>query len=63
MEISKKALIITMIVDLILLAVGVVCLIVTKFNPIAIGMFVGLTVLVLISSILVWKYGKDHKKQ
>lgn len=63
MEISKKALIITMIVDLVLFAVGIVCLFVTKFNPIAIGMFVGLTVLILVSSILVWKYGKEHKKQ
>ena len=63
MEISKKALIITVIIDLVLLAVGVVCLFATKFNPIAIGMFVAVTALVLVSSILVWKYGKDHKKQ
>lgn len=63
MEISKKALIITLIVDLLLLAIGVVCLFVTKFSTVAIAMFVGIAVLILISSILVWKYGKAYKKQ
>ena len=63
MEISKKALVITLIVDLLLLAVGVVCLFVTKFSTVALAMFAGIAVLILISSILVWKYGKAYKKQ
>lgn len=63
MEISKKALIITLIVDLLLLAIGVVCLFVTKFSTVALAMFSGVAVLILISSILVWKYGKAYKKQ
>ncbi len=63
MEVSKKALIITVIVDLVLLLAGAICLIITKFNPIAIGLFIAVAAMVLVSSILVWKYGKDHKKQ
>ena len=63
MDISKKALIITLIVDLILLAIGVVCLFVTKFSTLALALFVAVVVLILISSILVWKYGKAYKKQ
>lgn len=62
MDISKKALIITLIVDLVLLAVGVVCLFVTKFDTLALSLFVAVVVLILISSILVWKYGKAYKK-
>ena len=63
MDISKKALIITLIVDLILLAIGVVCLFVSKFSTLALALFVAVVVLILISSILVWKYGKAYKKQ
>lgn len=63
MDISKKTLIITLIVDLLLLAVGVVCLFVTKFSTLALSLFVAVVVMILISSILVWKYGKAYKKQ
>ena len=63
MDISKKTLIATLIVDLILLAIGVVCLFVTKFSTLALSLFVGVVVLILISSILIWKYGKEFKKQ
>lgn len=63
MDISKKALIITLIVDLLLLAIGVVCLFVTKFSTLALALFVAIVVLILVSSILVWKYGKAYKKQ
>lgn len=62
MDISKKALIITLIVDLVLLAIGVVCLFVTKFDTLALSLFVAVVVLILISSILVWKFGKAYKK-
>ena len=63
MDISKKSLIVTLIVDLILLAIGVVCLFVTKFSTLALALFVAVVVLILVSSILVWKYGKAYKKQ
>lgn len=63
MDISKKALIITLIVDLLLLAIGVICLFVTKFSTLALCLFLAVMVLILVSSVLVWKYGKDHKKQ
>lgn len=62
MDISKKTLIITLIVDLLLLAVGVVCLFVTKFSTLALSLFVAICVMILISSILIWKYGKAYKK-
>ena len=62
MDISKKTLIVTLIVDLLLLAIGVVCLFVTKFSTLALSLFVAICVMILISSILVWKYGKAYKK-
>lgn len=62
MDISKKTLIITLIVDLLLLAIGVVCLFVTKFSTLALSLFVAICVMILISSILIWKYGKAYKK-
>lgn len=63
MDISKKTLIITLIVDLLLLAIGIVCLFVTKFSTLALALFVAIVALILVSSILVWKYGKAYKKQ
>lgn len=63
MDISKKTLIITLIVDLILLAIGVACLFITKFSTLALSLFVGVVALILVSSILIWKYGKEFKKQ
>ncbi|MBR7172579.1 MAG: hypothetical protein IKD36_02170 [Clostridia bacterium] len=62
MDISKKTLIVTLIVDLLLLAIGVVCLFVTKFSTLALSLFVAVCVMILISSILIWKYGKAYKK-
>ena len=55
--------IITLIVDLVLLAIGVACLFITKFSTLALSLFVGVVALILISSILIWKYGKEFKKQ
>ena len=62
MDISKKALIITFIIDLLLIAVGVVCMVVLKFNVLSLCLFLALSVLVLVSSILIWKFGKAYKK-
>lgn len=62
MDISRKALIITFIIDLLLIAVGVVCMVVLKFNTLSLALFFAISVMVLISSILIWKYGKNYKK-
>ena len=62
MDISRKALIITFIIDLLLIAVGVVCMVVLKFNTLSLALFLAISVMVLISSILIWKYGKNYKK-
>lgn len=62
MDISKKALIITFITNLILIAISVVCMVVLKFNTLSLGLFLAISVLVLVSSILIWKYGKAYKK-
>lgn len=62
MDISKKALIITFIIDLLLIAVGVVCMVVLKFNVLSLCLFLALSILVLVSSILIWKFGKAYKK-
>ncbi len=63
MEISKKALITTLIIDLLLLAVGIACLFVTKFATWALVVFMAVVFMILVSSILIWKYGKAFKKQ
>lgn len=63
MDISKKALIVTLIIDLLLLVVGVVCLFVTNFATWALVIFMAVVFMILVSSILVWKYGKAYKKQ
>lgn len=62
MEISKKALISTVIIDLLLLVVGVICLFVTKFATWSLIVFMAVVFMVLVTSILVWKYGKAYKK-
>ena len=63
MDISKKALLITLIVDLLLLVAGIICLFVTKFNTVALILFVVAVALILVSSIIIWKCGKFYKKQ
>ena len=63
MEISKKALITTLIIDLLLLAVGIVCLFVTKFATWSLIVFMAVVFMILVTSILIWKYGKAFKKQ
>lgn len=62
MDISKKALIITFAINLLLVAIAVVCLVVLKFNIVSLALFLAISVMVLISSILIWKYGKSYKK-
>ncbi|MBQ8451970.1 MAG: hypothetical protein IJ538_04285 [Clostridia bacterium] len=62
MDISKKALIITLVINLLILCAGVACMFLLNFSVLSIGLFAGIAVLVLVSSILVWHYGKNFKK-
>jgi hypothetical protein len=62
MDISRKALIITLIIDVLLLVAGITCMILLNFNVLSLGLFTAIAVCVLVSSILVWQYGKNFKK-
>lgn len=62
MDISKKALIATLIINLVLIAISVTCMIVTKFNTVVLWLSVAMIILVCISSIIIWRYGKELKK-
>lgn len=61
MEISKKALVATFIINLLLVAVSVLCTIILKYSNVSLGIFTAISVLVLISSVLIWHYGKEYK--
>ncbi len=63
MDVSRKTLIATFIINIVLIAIAVTCMIVTKFNNVAIlWLSVAMIVLVCVSSIMIWKYGKEFKK-
>lgn len=62
MDVSRKTLIITLIVNIVLIAVCLTCVLVSKFNPVVLWLSVGVTVLVLVSSVLIYRYGKEFKK-
>lgn len=62
MEISRKALIITMIVNIILLAVGTGCIVFLKYSVLSLSLFLAATAFVLISSIVIWKVARDYRK-
>lgn len=62
MDISRKALIITLVVNVLLLAIGVTCMFLMDFSVLSLGLFGGVTLFVLVSSVLVWHYGKNFKK-
>ena len=62
MDVSRKTLIITLIVNLVLIAVCVTCTLVTKFNPVVLWLSVAVVALVLVSSVLIWVYGKEYRK-
>lgn len=62
MEISKKALIATFIIDLLLVAIGVICTVVLDFSVVALGIFLAVSVLILVSSVMVWHFAKSANK-
>lgn len=61
MDITKRTLIITSIINLLLIAIGVACVIVTKFNTTVLWLCAATFILVLTSSVIIWKYGKEFK--
>jgi len=61
MEVSKRALIITLIVNLLLLAVGVTCIVYLNYSVLALSLFLAATFFVLVSSVFIWKMAKDHR--
>ena len=63
MDITKKTLIATLIINVILIAIAVTCMIITHFANVAIlWLSVIMIILVCISSIIIWHYGKEFKK-
>ena len=62
MDVSRKTLIITFIVNLLLIAVGVVCVYISKFNTTVLWLAAGMTLMVFVSSILIWRYAKEYTR-
>ena len=62
MDITKKTLIATFIINIVLIAIAVTCMIVTKFNTAILWLSVVMIILVCISSIIIWRYGKEFRK-
>ena len=62
MEVSKKALIVTLVINLLLLAIGTACIVVLDYSILSLSLFLAATVFVAVSSVMLWKMGKDYKK-
>ncbi len=63
MDVSKKTLIATLIINILLIAIALTCMIITKFaNTAILWLSVVMIILVCISSIIIWHYGKEFKK-
>ena len=62
MDISKKALIATFIINIILIAIAVACTIITKFKTVILCLSAVMIVLVCISSIIIWRYAREMRR-
>ena len=62
MDVSRKALIATFIINLFLIALAVACIFVTKYNIVVLWLSVAMIALVLVSSVLIWVYGRGYRK-
>ncbi len=62
MDITKKTLIATFIINIVLIAISVTCMIITKFSTPILWLSLVMIILVCISSIIIWRYGKEFKK-
>ena len=61
MDITKKTLIATFIINIVLIAIAVTCMIVTKFNTVVLWLSVATVALVLFSSYIIWKYAREMR--
>lgn len=62
MDISRRTLLITFIVNILLIAISVTCMIVTNFNTTVLWLSVATVVLVLFSSYIIWRYARDMRR-
>lgn len=63
MEISKKALIATLLIDILLIAAGIACVLIMNFSVLALSLFCAISVFVLFSSVMAYCYGKGTTNQ
>ncbi len=61
MDVSKKALIATLIINILLLAIGIACIVVLKYSILALSLFLAATFFVFVSSVFIWKMAKEHR--
>lgn len=62
MDVSRKTLIISAIINFVLIAICATCLIVTNWNPVVLWISLGVLVCVLITSIMTFIMGKNFKR-
>ncbi len=62
MDVSRKTLIIAVIVNIILMAICAVCIVLTKFNPVVLWVSLSVVFFVMLTSIIVYVLGKNFKK-
>lgn len=62
MDITKKTLIATFIINIVLIAIAVTCMIITKFSVPILWLSLVMIILVCISSVIIWRYGKEFRK-
>ena len=63
MDVSRKTLIATFIINILLIAIAVTCMIITKFeNIVILWLSVAMVVLICISSVIIWKYAKEYRR-
>ena len=63
MDISRKTLVVTFIINLLLIAIAATCMIVTKFAPVVLWLSIATMLLVLTSSVIIWLYAREMRKQ
>ncbi len=63
MDVSRKTLIISAIINAVIIAIALVCLIVTNWNPVTIWISLAIIVCVLITSVMIYIMGKNFRKR
>ena len=61
MDISKKTLIVSIIINILLVVVCAVCLIITKFNSIVLWISIAVMICVVITSVIVYLASKKFR--